>query len=155
MFDESVAFTEGRARGRSGPAAARLRAGAWQARRACQAGLSLVGMIFIGIIVVFLLAIGAKAVPALSEYFAIDRAVQKVANEGSTVRDIRAAFDRYATVDDIKSIYGKDLDITKDGERIIVSYSYTYSIPISDNVRIVIDFAGSNRDHPGRGTLQP
>jgi hypothetical protein len=119
-----------------------------------QRGLSLVSLIFVGVIVVFLLVIGAKAVPAMTEYFAIDRAVQKVAGEGQTVRDIRSAFDRYATVDDIKSIYGKDLDITKDGDRVIVSYSYQYSIPILDNVRIVIDFAGSNRDHPGRNLQQ-
>ena len=122
--------------------------------RARQRGLSLISLIFVGLIVVFLLIIGAKAVPAMTEYFAIDRAVQKVASEGQTVRDIREAFNRYATVDDIKSISGKDLDITKDGEKVIVSYSYTYSIPILDNVRIVIDFAGSNRDHPGRNLQQ-
>ena len=115
-----------------------------------QRGLSLVSMIFVGVIIVFLLTIGAKSVPALVEYFAIERAVQKVASEGQTVRDIRGAFDRYATIDDIKSISGKDLDITKDADRVVVSYAYTYSIPILDNVRIVIDFAGSNRDHPGR-----
>jgi hypothetical protein len=111
-------------------------------------------VIFVGAIVVFLLLIGAKAVPAMTEYFAVDRAVQKVAGEGQTVRDIRNAFDRYGTIDDIKSISGKDLDITKDGDRVIVSYAYTYSIPILDNVRIVIDFAGSNRDHPGRNLQQ-
>lgn len=143
MFEESVASSSthacaGRRRSLRRPGAARQR------------GLSLVSLIFVGVIVVFLLAIGAKSVPAMTEYFAIDRAVQKVAGEGQTVRDIRSAFDRYATVDDIKSISGKDLDITKDGDRVIVSYSYTYSIPILDNVRIVIDFAGSNRDHPGR-----
>lgn len=115
-----------------------------------QHGFSLVSLIFVGVIIVFLLVIGAKSVPALTEYFAIERAVQKVANEGQTVRDIRGAFDRYATIDDIKSISGKDLDITKDADRIVVSYAYSYSIPITDNVRIVIDFAGSNRDHPGR-----
>jgi hypothetical protein len=150
MFEESVASTRpSRGRVRDG-----RRFGAWSAGRARQRGLSLVSLIFVGVIVVFLLVIGAKAVPAITEYFAIDRAVQKVAGEGQTVHDIRSAFDRYATVDDIKSIYGKDLDITKDGDRVIVSYSYTYSIPILDNVRIVIDFAGSNRDHPGR-SLQP
>jgi hypothetical protein len=119
-----------------------------------QRGLSVVSLIFVGVIVVFLLVIGAKAVPAMTEYFAVDRAVQKVAGEGQTVRDIRAAFDRYATVDNISSVSGKDLDITKDGEKVIVSYAYQYSIPIMDNVRIVIDFAGSNRDHPGRNLQQ-
>jgi len=115
-----------------------------------QRGLSLVSLIFVGIIVIALLFIGMKAVPALSEYFAIERAVQKAGAEGSTVGDIRRAFDRYSTIDDIKSITGKDLDITKDADRIVVSYSYSYSIPVLDNVRIVIDFSGSNRDHAGR-----
>jgi hypothetical protein len=120
------------------------------APRSRQRGLSLVSLIFVGLIVVFLLAIGMKLVPAMTEYFAIDRAVQKVASEGQTVRDIRSAFDRYATIDDIKSISGKDLDITKDSDRIVVSYNYSYSVPVLDNVRIMIDFTGSNRDHPGR-----
>jgi hypothetical protein len=117
-----------------------------------QRGLSLVSLIFVGIIVVALLWIGMKSVPAMSEYFAVEKAVQKAGADGQTVRDIRNAFDRYATIDDIKSITGKDLDITKDGERIVVSYAYSYSIPVLDNVRIVIDFSGSNRDHAGRAS---
>jgi hypothetical protein len=142
MLDESVASNKLQASGR-------IAVTGW-CGPARQRGLSLVSMIFVGAIVVLLLTIGMKSVPALTEYFAIERAVQKVAGEGQTVHDIRGAFDRYATIDDIKSISGKDLDITKDGDRVIVSYSYNYSIPILDNVRIVIDFSGSNRDHPGR-----
>jgi uncharacterized protein DUF4845 len=142
MLDESVASSRGQAARRAAgwpvPCAARQR------------GLSLVSLIFVGVIVVILLTIGMKVVPALAEYLAVERAVQKVASEGSTVREIRNAFDKYATIDDIKSISGKDLDITKDAERIVVSYSYSYSVPVLDNVRIVIDFSGSNRDHPGR-----
>jgi hypothetical protein len=115
-----------------------------------QRGLSLVSLIFVGIIVIALLWIGMKSVPALAEYFAVERAVQKAGADGSTVGDIRRAFDRYSTIDDIKSITGKDLDITKDADRIVVSYAYSYSIPVLDNVRIVIDFSGSNRDHAGR-----
>ena len=136
MLDASVA---------SGSLPARRRA-AW-AGPARQRGLSLVSLIFTGVVIVLLLAIGMKSVPALTEYFAIERAVQRVANEGQTVPDIRRAFDRYATIDDIKSIRSTDLDITKDADRIVVSYSYSYSIPLTDNVRIVIDFSGTNRDH--------
>jgi len=138
MLDESVASSSSRRRLAHAPGGARQR------------GLSLISLLFVGLIAVFLLAIGAKTVPALVEYFAIERAVQKVANEGQTVRDIRAAFDRYATIDDIKSVTGKDLDITKDSDRVVVTYAYSYSVPILDNVRIVIDFSGNNRDHPGR-----
>jgi hypothetical protein len=115
-----------------------------------QRGLSLIGLIFVGLIVVALLALGFKLVPAVIEYIAIERAVQKIKNEGSTVRDIQAAFERHATIDDIKSISSRDLDITKEGDRIVISYAYQKKIPILDNVSLVIDFAGTTRDRQTR-----
>jgi hypothetical protein len=111
-----------------------------------QHGLSLVGLILVGVIVVALLALGFRVVPAVVEYIAIERAVQKIKNEGSTVREIQAAFDRHATIDDITSINSKDLDITKEGDRIVISYAYAKKVPIMDNVSLVIDFSGTTRD---------
>lgn len=122
-------------------------AGRWPAR---QRGLSLVSLLFIGVIAVLLLTVGFKLVPSLIEYLAIDRAVQRIKSEGSTVREIRAAFDRYATIDDIKSVSGKDLDITKDGDGVVISYTYSYSVPLADNVRLVIDYSGSTQDRHGK-----
>jgi hypothetical protein len=115
-----------------------------------QRGMSLVGLIFVGLIVVALLALGFKLVPAVVEYIAIERAVQKIRNEGSTVRDIQAAFDRHATIDDITSISSRELDITKEGDRIVISYAYQKKIPILDNVSLVIDFSGTTKDRKSR-----
>lgn len=115
-----------------------------------QRGLSLISLVFIGLIAVMLLTIGFKLVPSLIEYLAIDRAVQRIKNEGSTVRELRGAFDKYATIDDIKSITGKDLDITKDADGVVISFAYSYSVPIADNVRLVIDYSGSTRDRHGK-----
>ena len=132
MWDESVAFTEPRAPpGR-------------------QRGLSLVSLIFLGLVAIVLLTIGFKMVPALIEYLAIERAVQKIKNEGSTVHELRGAFDKYATIDDIKSVTGKDLDITKDADGVVISFAYSYSVPLADNVRLVIDFSGSTKDRHGK-----
>jgi hypothetical protein len=115
-----------------------------------QRGLSIIGLIFIGLIVVGLLAIGFKTVPAVIEYIAIERAVQKIKNEGTTVSDIKTAFSRHATIDDITSIGPQDLDITKEGDQIVISYAYQKKIPILDNVSLVIDFAGTTRDRNPR-----
>jgi hypothetical protein len=115
-----------------------------------QRGFSIVGLIFFGLIIVVLLLIGAKLVPAVTEYIAIERAIQKIKNEGATVAQIREAFDRHAVIDDIKSINSKDLDITKDNDRVVISYAYAYQIQLLDNVRLVIDFAGTTRDRPGK-----
>ena len=111
-----------------------------------QRGLSLVGLILVGIIVVFLIALGFRVVPAVVEYIAIERAVQKIKSEGTTVREIQSAFDRHATIDDITSISSRDLDITKEGDRIVISYAYAKKVPITDNVSLVIDFSGTTRD---------
>jgi hypothetical protein len=115
-----------------------------------QHGLSLIGVLFIGLIVVMLLLLGAKLVPAVVEYIAVERAVQKIKNEGTTVAEIRHAFERHATIDDIKSIRASDLDITKEGDRVVISYAYTYNIQIMDNVRLVIDFSGTTRDRASK-----
>jgi hypothetical protein len=115
-----------------------------------QRGLSLIGLIFIGLIVVGLLALGFRTVPAVIEYIAIERAVQKIKNDGSTVGEIKAAFDRHTTIDDITSIRSSDLDITKEGDQVVISYAYTKRIPIMDNVALVIDFAGTTRDRQRR-----
>jgi competence protein ComGC len=110
-----------------------------------QRGLSLIGLLFVGLIVVFLLLIGFKIVPAVTEYIAIEKAIRKINKDGTTVAQIRREFDNYAIIDEIKSITPKDLDITKENDRVVISYAYSYSIPIMDNVRLVIDFAGSTR----------
>jgi hypothetical protein len=113
-----------------------------------QRGLGLISLFFVGLVIVMLLIVGAKLVPAITEYFAIEKAIQNVRNEAESVQKIRAAFDRYAVIDDIKSISGKDLDITKDADKVVISYAYTYSVPITDNVRLVIDFSGKTTSRP-------
>src|SRR5512145_1804360 len=115
-----------------------------------QRGLSLIGLIFIGLIAVALLALGFRVVPAVVEDIAIERAGQKIKNEGTTVREIQSAFERHRTIDDIPSITSQDLDITKEGDRIVISYAYQNKIPILDNVSLVIDFAGTTRDRQAR-----
>lgn len=120
-----------------------------------QRGLSLIGLIFFGMIAVALLMLGFKVVPAAVEYIAVERAVQKIKNEGSTVGEIRAAFDRYATIDDITSISGRDLDITKEGDQVVVSYAYEKRIPVMDHVWLVIDFSGSTRDRARKPAAAP
>lgn len=113
-----------------------------------QGGLGLIALIFVGLIIVALLIIGAKLVPAITEYLAIEKAVQRIRNEADTVPELRKAFDRYATIDDIKSLRGKDLDITKESDKIVISYAYSYQIPIMENVRLVIDFSGTTSARP-------
>ncbi len=107
-----------------------------------QRGITLIGLLFWGAIIAFLLVIGMQAVPAVQESFAVQRAVDKAARAGDTVGDIRNAFDKMADVDYITSIGGKDLTITKSDGRIVVAYAYAKEIHLFGPAYLELKFAG-------------
>ena len=110
-----------------------------------QRGLSFIGVIFVGLIAVAAFAIGGQSVPIFLEYQAINKAAAKAAKEGTTVADVRASFDRAAAIDTINSIQGKDLEITKRGDKIVVSYKYSREIALAGPAFLVYRFEGQTK----------
>lgn len=115
------------------------------ASRARQRGLSFIGVIFIGLFAVAAFAIGGQSVPIFLEYQSIQKAAAKAAREGSTVPDVRAIFDKAAAIDDISSVAGKDLDVTKRGDKIVVSFKYAREIPLAGPAYLVYRFEESTK----------
>jgi len=117
------------------------------ASRRRQRGLSLIGLLVVGALIVFAALLAMRVVPSALEYNAIRSAITKVASAGgSTVRDYQVAFDRYAAIDDITTITGKDLVIEKrsDGHTVI-SFQYEKRIPLFGPASLVIDYRGSTQ----------
>lgn len=108
--------------------------------RSRQRGLSFFGLIFIGVLAVAAFAIGGQSIPILLEYQAVKKAAAKAARDGSTVADIRSLFDKAAQIDDISSISGKDLEITKRNDKIVVSFSYAREIALAGPAYLVYRF---------------
>ena len=112
-----------------------------KARR--QRGVTLFGLLFWAVIVGFLALIGMRVLPALNEYFTIKRTINKIATEGSTVPEIRAAFERQKDIEySITSITGKDLTITKENEKVVVSFAYDKEVELVKPVFLLIKFEG-------------
>src|SRR5690349_18059977 len=88
-----------------------------------QLRISFIGLLFFVGVLACLAILGAQAFPTVVEYQAILKATQK-ASEGSTVAEVRQIFEKAAAIDDIKSINGKDLDISKNGDKVVVKFSY-------------------------------
>ena len=113
-----------------------------------QRGLSMTTFLVVAVIIVFG-AIGfMKVGPAYMEYFKVKKAVSAVAVEGrsGTVADVRKGFDRRAVIDDIDIIGGNDLEVSKDGNEVVVAFAYTKKVGLFSNISLVIEFAGaSNR----------
>ncbi|MCZ2104047.1 MAG: DUF4845 domain-containing protein [Comamonadaceae bacterium] len=113
------------------------------ALRSRQRGLSFIGVIVIGLLAVAAFAIGGQSVPILIEYQAVKKAATKAAREETTVAGVRAAFDRAAAIDDISSITGKDLEITKRDDKVVVSFDYSREIALVGPAYLVYRFRDS------------
>ena len=108
-----------------------------------QRGITLFGLLFWAVIIGFLALIGMRVLPALNEYFTIKRAVNKVASEGSTVAEIRSAFEKQKDIEySIASITAKDLIITKDNDKVVVSFAYDKEVELVKPVYLLIKFEG-------------
>ncbi len=110
-----------------------------------QRGLTFLGLLVVGGLIACIGVVAAQAFPTVIEYQAVQKAVTKAAREGTSVIDIRKIFDRAAAIDDITSIAGKDLDISKEGDKVVVTYAYNREIPVAGPVFLVIKYAGRSR----------
>ena len=113
-----------------------------------QQGVTLLGMLVVGIVVVFLAIGGLKIAPAYIEYFTVKKAIVAVAqsNSRATVGEVRYAFQLRSAIDNIDVIGAKDLDVTKEGNEVVISFAYSKRIPLFGNVNVVIDFAASSNN---------
>jgi len=113
-----------------------------------QLGISLSGLIMGCIILLALVMLGLKLAPSYIEFFAIKKAVVAIANEkrGGTVIEIRKAFDARATIDDITTVKGADLEITKQGNELVIKASFRKEIPLVANLGMYVDFAAISKE---------
>jgi Domain of unknown function (DUF4845) len=109
-----------------------------------QRGLTFIGLLFVGIFLAFAGVTLAQVVPTYIEYLAVQKAVQK-ASVGTTVAEVRTTFDKAAQIDDITSITGKDLDIGKQGDKVIVSFDYSREIHLMGPAYLVMKYVGSSQ----------
>lgn len=126
--------------------AASATSGAVRARPA-QRGVTLIGLLFWAIIIACVALVGLKVLPTVNEYFTIQRAVNKIAKEGgSTVQEIRTAFDRQKDIEySISSISGKDLEITKENEKVVVKFAYDKELELIEPVFLLIKYRGRSQ----------
>ncbi|MGY8902966.1 MAG: DUF4845 domain-containing protein [Burkholderiales bacterium] len=109
-----------------------------------QRGVSLIGILFVGGVLVVAGVVGAQALPTFLEYQIILKATNKAALAGSAA-EARANFDKAAQIDDIKSIRGKDLDVTKEGDKTVVKFAYNKEIHLAGPAYLLLKYAGSSK----------
>lgn len=113
-----------------------------------QRGVSLGGLMVGAAIFAVLALLAMKVVPVWIEYGKIAKVVKATAADGSLkeapISQIRAAYEKRAEIDVIKSIKAEDLEIKKEDGRLEIYFAYTEKVPLFGNASLVFDFEGSS-----------
>ena len=116
-----------------------------QARR--QRGITMFGLLFWAIVIGLVALIAMRVFPTTVEYYTILKAVNRISGDeaANTVPMIRIAFDRQKDIDLITSISGKDLEITKENEKVVISFAYDSEIELFSPVYLLIKYQGRSK----------
>ena len=112
-----------------------------------QRGITLFGLMFWAIVVGFTALVTMRVLPTMNEYFTIQKAVNKIAHENvNTVGEIRRAFEKQKEVEySIQSIGGKDLNITKENDKVVIGFAYDKEIELMKPVYLLIKYEGRSK----------
>lgn len=109
-----------------------------------QRGLSFLGLVLVGGLLAVAGVITAQVVPTAIEYQAILKAVNK-ATEGNSVAEVRMIFNKATAIDNITSISGKDIEVSKEGDKIIVSFAYQREIHLAGPAYLTLKYSGRSK----------
>jgi type II secretory pathway pseudopilin PulG len=110
-----------------------------------QSGMTFIGLLFVAGLVAVTVAVGMQVVPTYTEFRTIQKAVNKAAAEGETVPAVRAVFDRAADIDYISSITGKDLEVTKVNDKVVVNFAYEREIHLTGPAYLTLKYSGRSK----------
>jgi hypothetical protein len=113
-----------------------------------QRGLTLVSLIVVCVLLILVGLVVVKVAPEVIEYGAIVKDIKATAQDPATrsasVAEIRRNFDKRKSIDNVTAVSGADLDITKEGNDVVIAFSYSKKIPLTGPVSLLIDFEGSS-----------
>lgn len=110
-----------------------------------QRGVTMVGMLLWGIVIVFVALVAMKLIPAYTEFITIKKIVTDIGSEASVKSmsngAIRERFARRAMIDNISTVSSSDLTINRESGRTVVSVDYTFQTHLVGNVSLLADFS--------------
>lgn len=113
-----------------------------------QRGLSMLGFLFVAIMLVLVATFAMKLVPAYVEFFSVKSVLKTMGSDGSlktqSNAEIRNSFMKRASIDNIKAVEGDDIVIDRRNGGLVISTEYAFREKLFGNVSIVVDFKASS-----------
>jgi Domain of unknown function (DUF4845) len=112
-----------------------------------QRGVTLFGLVFWALLIGFFGYVAVRVLPTVNEYATIQRAVDKIAaSSPSTVAEARLAFDKQKSIEySIESVSGKDLEITKENDKVVIRFAYNKEVPIVPPLYVLLKYEGRSK----------
>jgi hypothetical protein len=110
-----------------------------------QRGVSIMGLLT-GLVLFIILALFAmKLLPSFMEFRTAKSAIEIISKSAQSPADVRRAWDARAAIDNITSVNAKDLEITKDGNQVVIAFAYRTEVKLFGPVGLYIDYAANSR----------
>ncbi|WP_334107190.1 DUF4845 domain-containing protein [Methylobacillus sp.] len=113
-----------------------------------QQGLTFLSLVVVIAVGLFFAMLAMKLAPSYIEYFSVKKAIARIAHDPAfssmSKADMISAFQKSATIDDIRSIGAKDLAFLRDENgKTVLSVDYQVVVPLFSNVSVLLDFEAS------------
>ena len=113
-----------------------------------QRGMGLLALMFWALISVFVFIVVLKLIPVYKENLAIKTTLSDIASDSilqNKVKwEIRKFFNERAEIDNISSVNGSDLEVEKEGGKIVLGIAYSVKTPLFANISLYINFNESS-----------
>lgn len=111
-----------------------------------QNGVSLSGFLMVLVVLAFVALLGFKIFGPYKQFFTIQKIFKtlsltpEVKNGGK--REFVLAWSKYAmTEGDVNVVAADDIEVTKEGNDVIITANYTVKVPLFKNISLMFDFA--------------
>ena len=113
-----------------------------------QRGMGLLALIFWALISVLVFIVVLKLIPVYKENLAIKTTLSDIASDSVIQNkekwEIRKFFNERAEIDNISSVNGSDLEVEKEGGKIVLGIAYSVKTPLFANISLYISFNESS-----------
>src|SRR5205823_3013144 len=124
--------------------------GASMRSRHRQSGLTIVGFVFVAAVVLSIAMIGFRVLPSYIEYFSVEKTLRQTltnARDNPTLDQLRKDFDLKASPDYTDSVRGRDLELTREGNALVLTASWTSTLHLVGNVSILLEADAAARTY--------
>lgn len=94
-----------------------------------QRGVSLLGILFIAVLAILVGLVAIRTIPVAIEHSQVLKAAA-TATAGKTLPEVRDRFDKALQVEQITQITSRDIQVSREGDRMVVTFAYDRIVPL-------------------------